>query len=225
MQMENKNTVPNSNSHIVSCHFINSPLWPPSSERGCPPDPDSLPLDEAFEDTQDNECCSMANNVSGPLDFRYMELTATSTPSSGLIRPPIRVVFTGEVETNLKNVPVKVLVMDSPVVNAEETTGGESPPFITEGYAFPSGLNRKERRRIIFQGEKNPSSYPGAIKVSQSHVPANQYTVTDNSAVGCPTGPTYHAASESASEYPVAKPHYFITQQEYLELKKKQLRS
>jgi hypothetical protein len=36
---------------------------------------------------------------------------------------------------------------------------------VFKGYKFPGGLNRKERRRIMFGEDVVPSEYPGAVFV------------------------------------------------------------
>jgi hypothetical protein len=38
----------------------------------------------------------------------------------------------------------------------------DAPAFVHNGWRYPSGLNRKERRRIMFSGDINPESYSGA---------------------------------------------------------------
>lgn len=56
----------------------------------------------------------------------------------------------------------------------------DAPTFVHNGWQFPAGLNRKERRRIIFSGEVNPSEYPGAVFLGND-VP-NTYSKHDNEA-------------------------------------------
>ena len=38
-----------------------------------------------------------------------------------------------------------------------------APAFVCRGWLFPAGLNRKERRRVMFTDEVDPAAYPGAI--------------------------------------------------------------
>lgn len=46
-----------------------------------------------------------------------------------------------------------------------QTTPSDSDPFICNGWAYPGGLNRKERRRIRFAMDEDPKEYPGAVFV------------------------------------------------------------
>lgn len=46
-------------------------------------------------------------------------------------------------------------------------TKSESPPFVFKGWQYPGGLNRKERRRIMFSDEVTPAEYPGAVFVGE----------------------------------------------------------
>lgn len=39
-------------------------------------------------------------------------------------------------------------------------TKSDAPPFVYRGYFFPMGLNRKERRRLLFSPEVNPDTLP-----------------------------------------------------------------
>ncbi len=48
-------------------------------------------------------------------------------------------------------------------------TKSDAPPFVHAGWLFPAGLNRKERRRIAFSGEVDPSTYPGATFVGEDY--------------------------------------------------------
>ena len=59
----------------------------------------------------------------------------------------------------------------SPAATANRVpTKSDSSAFVHAGYLFPSGLNRKERRRIIFSGEVDPASYPGTTFVGEDYV-------------------------------------------------------
>jgi translation initiation factor 4E len=47
----------------------------------------------------------------------------------------------------------------------EPTAKSDACAFVFNGWLFPMGLNRKERRRICFSTEVDPSTYPGAVFV------------------------------------------------------------
>ena len=105
----------------------------------------------------------------------------------------------------------------SPPKAVANGTVSDSNPFIVGGYAFPGGLNRKERRRILFLQELDAEALAIAVRVPDSwaHVAQQERTSPQ-----VDEGLSSEAARSREDKHPQMRPYTNLTPDEYAEIRR-----
>jgi len=103
--------------------------------------------------------------TSTPSSTKAMRGGSSPAWGSNLVSPVV------VVDSQPQRVSPKAPLGKGPQLAGPQTTPSDSDPFISNGWAYPGGLNRKERRRILFALNEDPNNYPGAVYVGRPDGP------------------------------------------------------